>query len=81
MPALRVDLDPHAAQGEGGRMNIPVSTFEKPLTVIDFIAHLEQYGSFRELTAYANAIPPEIVQDDRFAKAFKKRLDAIRGRR
>jgi hypothetical protein len=60
-------------------ITVPQSTVAKPLTPIDFIAAMEeQCRDVGTLTAFANACPPEIVQDERFAKAFKRRLDAIR---
>lgn len=57
---------------------VPVPTIEKPLTAIDYIAVMEQCSTFEELRDYATRCPMEIVEDDRFAKAFKNRLDNIR---
>lgn len=57
---------------------VPQSTVEKPLTVIDYIAVLDQCGDITMLSKFAAALPPHIVEDDRFAKAVKSRLDAIK---
>lgn len=62
-------------------ISVPVSTVDKPLTVIDFIAGLANGNSLNELAAYANALPPHIVEDERFARAFKRRLDELKGKR
>jgi hypothetical protein len=59
-------------------VSVPQPTVEKPITVIDYIAAMSECLDFRSLTAFANACPPQIVEDDRFARAFKNQLDAIK---
>lgn len=60
---------------------VPQSTVEKPLTTIDYIAVMARAATFEELTDYAASVPPHVVEDDRFARAFKVRLDEIKGKR
>jgi hypothetical protein len=62
---------------------IPVlhSTVEKPLTAIDYIAALEQCANAREVGKFADTVPMEVRQDDRFGRAVVKRLDALKGKK
>jgi hypothetical protein len=60
---------------------VPVPAIEKPLTAIDYIAVMDKCSTFEELRDYATRCPVKIVEDDRFARAFKNRLDEIRGKR
>lgn len=60
---------------------VPQSTPEKPLTVIDFIAALEQCGSITEVQQYAEQVPLPVRHDERFTRAVAKRLAAIKDRR
>jgi hypothetical protein len=62
-------------------VNVPQSTLEKPLTAIDYIAAMEQCTHFGELVEYAKFVPADVVEDERFARAFKDRLETIRGKR
>jgi hypothetical protein len=62
-------------------MKIPVSTIEKPLTVIDYIAALQQCVTTRMVRGFAQEVPLHIRQDERFAKAVAQRLAAIKERR
>lgn len=59
-------------------MNVPVSTIEKPLTAIDYIAVLEQCGDIFMLNQLAEALPRSVVDDDRFARAFQNRVAELR---
>ena len=56
---------------------VPVSTIEKPLTAIDFIASLQQCISVAQVASYGERVPEEIKKDERFAKAVAARLAAI----
>lgn len=47
------------------------------MTVIDHIAKLEGMASLEEIAAYADGMPEEMLNDDRWTKATKARLDAI----
>jgi len=63
-------------------IQVPQSTIEKPVTVIDVIAAMSvQCKNMPALIAYANACPQEVVRDERFARAFKQQLDQIKGHR
>jgi hypothetical protein len=71
-----------AKKTQGLYVNIPQSTIEKPLTTIDFIAAMnEQCSSLHDLTMFASRCPLHVLEDDRFARAFKSRLDTIRRKR
>lgn len=60
-------------------MIAPKSTVEKPLTVVDFIAHLEQCYSVGEVLDFGEQLPPAIAADERFIKAQASRCAAIVG--
>ena len=60
---------------------VPASTIEKPLTAIDYIAHLEQCSSLALVSAYAEAVPDHIREDERFTRAVASRLAALKGRK
>lgn len=52
------------------------------LTVIDWIAKLEEYGTEVDVSDYAEHQVPEVVRaDERFAKAVSARLAAIKGKK
>lgn len=57
---------------------VPVSTVEKPLTVIDFIASLEYCVTPDEVRDYGDRVPMEYRSDERFTRGVRRRLDAIR---
>lgn len=57
---------------------VPQSTVEKPLTPIDYIACMDQCADLQELINFAQLVPADVVEDERFARAFKKRLNEIR---
>lgn len=78
MPALQDALGTREGGGEGARVNVPVSTVEKPLTPIDYIAALEQCGDIHTLNRFGAALPRDVVDDDRFAKAFQNRAAELR---
>ena len=60
---------------------IPHPTIEKPLTAIDYIAHLEQCATLSEVSEYASAVPDAIREDERFTRAVASRLAAIKARK
>lgn len=60
-------------------VSVPQQTVEKPLTPVDYIAAMsEQCKDMPALITFANACPAEVVQDYRFARAFKQQLDSIK---
>jgi hypothetical protein len=62
-------------------MNIPQSTIAKPLTVIDYIAALEQCIDITQVQRYAEKVPMWVRQDERFPKAVARRLASIKDKR
>lgn len=60
---------------------VPQSTLEKPLTAIDYIAHLEQCSTLGEVSEYAGAVPEGIREDERFARAVSWRLAVLKARK
>lgn len=60
---------------------VPQSTLEKPLTAIDYIAALEQCTSITLVQGFAEQVPVEVRQDDRFTRAVAKRLASIKDRK
>jgi hypothetical protein len=61
-------------QAEAAAKDSPTST----LTATDAIAELEKYSNIEQMAQYADTLPIEIRQDERFTKAFRKRSDAIK---
>ena len=61
-------------------MNVPQSTIEKPLTVVDYIAGLAACTSIETIGDYANACPLEVRQDFRFERAVAGRMADIKVR-
>lgn len=47
------------------------------VTVIDHIAKLDEFDSLDAISAYADTLPPEMINDERWGRGVKKRLDAI----
>lgn len=62
-------------------VTVPVSTVEKPITVVDYCAGLFECITASEVARYSGACPPAIRNDERFTKAVAARLTAIRERR
>ena len=62
-------------------VEVPVSTVEKPLTALDYIACLVQCNSIEEVRDYAERCPLEIRQDERFTRSVAWRLAEIRKNR
>jgi hypothetical protein len=60
---------------------VPQSTVEKPLTAIDYMVPLEQCTSITDVQRYAEQVPVEVRQDERFTRAVAKRLGEIKGRK
>jgi hypothetical protein len=56
---------------------IPQSTFEKPLTIIDYIAHLAQCHTVSDVLDVGDQLPRSIATDERFIKAQAARCAAI----
>jgi hypothetical protein len=57
---------------------VPKSTVEKPLTAIDYLVPLAHCNSLGEVRQYAERCPLEIRQDERFARAFRARMEQIK---
>lgn len=57
---------------------VPVSTIEKPLTAIDYIAVMEQCSSVSDVADYAQRCPDHVRNDERFTRAVARRLAAIK---
>lgn len=51
------------------------------LSVADYTAKLDELGSPEAISVYAEGLPEEIRADERFARAVKKRLEAIKGKK
>jgi len=62
-------------------VNVPKSTVEKPLTPIDYIAAMAECSTAREVSIYAERVPLDVRDDERFSRAVLARLDAIREKR
>lgn len=62
-------------------ISIPQSTIVKPLTVIDYIAALEQCIAITDVQRYADKVPLWVRQDERFTKGVAKRLASIKEKR
>lgn len=58
-------------------VHVPVSTVEKPLTTIDYIAVLAECKTLSEVRDYGNRLPRDVVQDERFSKAVRQRCAEI----
>jgi hypothetical protein len=59
-------------------VNVPVSTVEKPLTPIDFIAAMDQCITIAEVRRFASGCPDAVRSDERFTRAVAARLLAVR---
>lgn len=59
-------------------IRVPQSTVEKPLTAIDYIAAMAECSTAREVAIYAEQVPLEVRNDERFSRAALARLDAIK---
>jgi len=57
-----------------------VSTVEKPLTAVDYIAALEQCVTPAEVSVFAELAPAAVRHDERFTKAVAGRLGALKKR-
>lgn len=62
-------------------IKVPVNTVERPITVVDYIAALEQASTIIDVRSFGEQVPMAIRQDDRFTRAVQKRLAAIKGRK
>jgi hypothetical protein len=62
-------------------ISVPVSTVERPVTVIDFIAGLYACASVTEVESYNQQCPAAIRDDERFVRAVAGRMGAIRADR
>ena len=60
---------------------VPHSTVQKPLTWLDYVVCLESSSSLFEIKRFAEQVPVEVRQDERFARAVAKRIAAIKGRK
>lgn len=59
-------------------IKVPVSTVERPLTAIDFIAALtEQCKSTADVQKFCDEVPMFVLHDERFGRAVAARLRAI----
>lgn len=62
-------------------IDVPVSTVEKPLTALDFIAVLQQATSLAEVCDFAQRCPEHVRNDKRFTRAVTWRLAEIKERK
>lgn len=62
-------------------IEVPVSTVEKPLTPIDFIAVLAQCSTVSEVADYAQRCPEHVRNDERFTRSVAWRLGEIKERK
>lgn len=56
------------------RIEVPVGTLERPITVIDYIGAMQQCVSLAQVASFCEGCPLDVRQDERFAKAVVKRL-------
>jgi hypothetical protein len=62
-------------------ISVPVSTVERPVTVIDFIAGLYACASVTEVESYNQQCPAAIRDDARFVRAVALRVALIKAMR
>jgi hypothetical protein len=62
-------------------VTVPVSTIEKPLTPIDFIAALDACSTHLEVGQFCDQVPTHVRSDERFTRAVAAKLTAIKERR
>lgn len=72
-PGAQTTSPPPGGQGLAGVDSAP--------TVIDAIAELSKHTDSETMALYADTLTNEIKQDDRFTKAYKARLDALKGKK
>lgn len=58
-----------------------MSTVDRPLTAIDYIALLEQLHTVAEVLDFGDQLPRNVATDERFIKAQARRCSAIIGRK
>lgn len=51
------------------------------ISIADYTAKLDELASAEAISEYAEGLPEEVRNDERFAKAVKKRLEAIKGKK
>lgn len=51
------------------------------ISIADYTSKLDELASAEAIGEYAEGLPEEVRNDERFAKAVKKRLEAIKGRK
>lgn len=62
-------------------IEVPQSTIERPLTVIDHIAVLQQASTRSEVVDFAQRCPEHVRNEERFTRAVAWRLATIKGKR
>lgn len=62
-------------------IRVPVSTIEKPLTPIDYIAAMDACISPREVSHFSERCPANVRNDERFARAVAAKLQAFKEKR
>lgn len=61
------------------KITVPVSTIEKPLTAIDYIAELErQCRNTADVESFRSQVPATVLHDIRFRRAVARKLASIR---
>lgn len=60
---------------------VPVSTVERPLTAIDFLVLLDKCATVSEVREYAERVPMDVRQDERFTRAVARRLGELKERK
>lgn len=62
-------------------IKVPVSTVDRPLTAIDYIAFLSQCHTVSDVLDVGDQLPRDIAADERFIKAQAARCTVIVGRK
>lgn len=63
------------------RISVPVSTVEKPLTAIDYIAALQECATTCQVMYFSARVPDAVRADERYASAVATRLNEINRRK
>jgi hypothetical protein len=50
------------------------------VTIHIAIAKLTHFRTIAEMSKFASNLPPDIVIDERFARAFKRHMDTLKGK-
>ncbi len=70
----------HASAKDARKAELMNAASEQKINVVDAIAKLETLNDLEALSLYADSLDNDIKSDDRFTKAYKARMDAIKGK-